>query len=325
MQAWRQRLLTLPQAALPTSSRARLLTLTSLDALSSLPDQGRAAAELEEAIGLSRQLGDIPCLARALQLRSVLYLRQEHYDDVVPLAEEALALYLDAGVTHLALRTRGHLVRAALARGDLPAAEALVVANRALARATGTTVRFIVLQEEAWLAEARGDDAQARMLLEESVRREGAEQGERSPTRLSGLAHLAWVVLRQGDIAAAVNTCAESLRAYRQVGSSANLSTVLHVLAQAAERNGLLSQSVRLLAVIDTQRNVLRTMMFGWQATYQATVARVRAAAGEAAFTEAWALGEALSADGSIELGLAVVEQLQQVLETEPDTAGQST
>jgi len=44
---------------------------------------------------------------------------------------------------------------------------------------------------------------------------------------------------------------------------------------------------------------------------------------GEVAFALAWAEGAALSAAGSIEFGLKVVEQLQPLLDTETDAAGQ--
>ena len=45
----------------------------------------------------------------------------------------------------------------------------------------------------------------------------------------------------------------------------------------------------------------------------------MRVALGEAAFAEAWAAGETLSADAVIGLGLAAVTELQQLLAT--DTA----
>lgn len=89
----------------------------------------------------------------------------------------------------------------------------------------------------------------------------------------------------------------------------------LNALSQAAERCGLLTESARLLAAVEVQRRTFAVEQFGLLAEQQAAVARVRVALGEAAF----AAGEALSADAAIELGLAVVEELQQLLAT--DTA----
>jgi len=92
-QVWRYRMLALPEAAQPSLSRARLLAQASLEDLASRLNQNRAAAELEEAISLSRAMGETRCLARALQQLALLRLWQGRYDAVAPLAEEALALY----------------------------------------------------------------------------------------------------------------------------------------------------------------------------------------------------------------------------------------
>jgi hypothetical protein len=101
------------------------------------------------------------------------------------------------------------------------------------------------------------------------------------------------------------------------VGPSSNLPLVLQVLAQTAERCGLLTQSVHLLAALTVPRSAFSAAVFGFQAAHQAAVARVQAGLDEAAFAEAWAAGAALSADAAIELGLAVVAQLQPVLATD--------
>jgi hypothetical protein len=273
-------LLALPEAAQPSISRAQLLALPPYD-LFSTTEQNRAAAELEEAIGLSRQ--------------------------------EALALWLQFGAVREALVARGFLVSGALACGDTASAERLVAANRALA---GTSGMAAALLSEAELAEARGDDAQARLLFEETVRRADAQEGEKSVRRLVGLAYLARVMLRQGDTDAAVATCAASLTVQRSGAPLRFLSAVLNVLAQAAERYGLLAISARLLAAVEVQRRESAAELRGLRAAQQAAVERMRAVMDEATFAEAWAAGETLSADAAIELGLAAVAELQQLLAT---------
>ena len=305
-------MLALPEAAQPSISRAQLLALPPYD-LFSTTEQNRAAAELEEAIGLSRQLGDTHCLAEALHRLAQLRLTQGRYDAVVPPAEEALALWLQFGAVREALVARGFLVSGALARGDTASAERLVAANRALA---GTTGMAAALLSEAELAEARGDDAQARLLFEETVRRADAQEGEKSVRRLVGLAYLARVMLRQGDTDAAVATCAASLTVQRSGAPLRFLSAVLNVLAQAAERYGLLAISARLLAAVEVQRRESAAELRGLRAAQQAAVERMRAVMDEATFAEAWAAGETLSADAAIELGLAAVAELQQLLAT---------
>ncbi|HLZ71294.1 MAG TPA: LuxR C-terminal-related transcriptional regulator [Dehalococcoidia bacterium] len=312
-QLWRRRLLALPEAAPPSVSRARLLALSPADLLSTA-DQDRAVAELEEAIGLSRQLGDTRCLAQALERLALLRLNQNNPGAAVPLAEEAVALRLQAGAIEAAVNARSYLTTVAVTRGDVATAERLVAANRAFPGTAGTAV---ALFSEALLAMARGDDAQVRVLLEDYVQRVGVEQGGKGPDRLVGLTYLAWVAFQQGDTGAAVATCGEMLAVQRELGPTRFLPAALSVLAQAAERCGLFAASARLLAATDVARREFAAEVFGLHAGQQAAVERVRAALDEATFAEAWAAGAALSADAAIELGFAVVAQLQRLLATD--------
>lgn len=274
-------------------------------------EQERAAAELGEAIELSRKLGDTNCLARALGQLAVLRLWQGRYDEAAPPAEERLALHLAAGDAQRAVVPRVTLIQAALGRGDIITADRLVVADRAVAGAPHTTATLL---GEAFLAEARGDEAEARVLWEAYVRKIGAETGERSPEVVMGLPFVARTALRQGDTGAAVLTCAEALAIHRRIGPTQSLPLLLNVLAQAAERGGLLTFSARLLAAIEVQRREFAVERLGLHADQQATIERVRTALGDMAFAEAWAKGETLSTDAAIEYGLAVVAELQQAL-----------
>ncbi len=315
-QGWLQRLLALPEARQPSISRARLLTQHRIDFLSD-SETDQYAAELEEAIGLSRELGDRTCLAYALRNLAFLRLNQGRFDDVDPLAAEAFPLLLAAGRTDLAVITRGHRINVAIARGELATAAEVLAANRTLARTTG--IGELGLQE-ATLAEARGDIAEERRFLEEAVHRLEIEQGAQNPVLIASLARLAWAALRQSDSRAAVTTCAKILAVQRRLGPSRQLPAVLSVLALAGERGGLLSLSTRLLGAIAAGKmppNLGSPAMVGLQAARQTVMRRVHAALDEGAFTEAWAAGEALSADAAIELGLEAVAELQQLLATD--------
>ncbi len=309
-EAWRQRLLALPEAAQPSISRARLLALSPIDVVSTA-ERDRALAELEEAAGLSRQLDDIPGLVRALENGVMLRMVQGQMDSMVPLGEEALALRLRLGAVREAVTVRGYLLTAAIARGDLATAAALVAANRALPASAGMSM---ALKSEAELAEAHGDDAQARRLLEDSVRVAVTEHGEISAGRLVGLTLLARVMLRQGDTGAAVATCAACLDTLRRGGPSRFLARTLNVLALAAERCGLLVESARLLATVEVERRESAAEVVGLAAAQEAAVERVRAVLDVAAFAEAWAAGEALSSDEAITFGLTVAAELEREL-----------
>src|SRR5579859_454455 len=309
LEAWRQRLLALPEAAQPSISRARLLTQHRTEFVAG-SETDQYAAELEEAISLSRELDDRTCLAYALRNLAFLRLNQGRYDEVDPLAAEAFPLLLAAGRTDLAVITRGHRINVAIARGELATAAALLTANRTLARTTG--VAQLRLQEAA-LAEARSDVAEERRFLEEAVHRLEVEQGARNPVRLAALVRLAWAALRQGDSRAAVTACATSLAVQRRQGPSRQLPAVLSVLALAGERGGLLLLSARLLAAIAAgklQPNLSSVEMIHLHAEQAAAAVRVRAMLSEEAFAAEWAAGEALSPEAAIDLGLAVAAEL---------------
>ncbi|MHB8573802.1 MAG: ATP-binding protein, partial [Dehalococcoidia bacterium] len=286
---WRQRLLSLPEASQPSSSRARLLA----GFLSEFPtDLDEIAADLDEAIRLSRELGDQSSLGVALRNLGMLRLGQGRFDDADALAEEAVPLLLAAGNTYLAKLARGDRIAVALAHGDISTAEALLAASQT---PFATTDPAFLRMQEAWLAEAHGDLAEARRLLQGYVHRVEVEQGEQSPFRLTGLTRLAWVALHQGDSQAALTTCAQSLVVQGRLGPSDHLPAVLSVLALVAERTGLLSLSSRLSAAISAVQPFLNSLeMLHVHAEQQASVQRVRAALGETAFAAAWAEGEAL-------------------------------
>jgi hypothetical protein len=94
------------------------------------------------------------------------------------------------------------------------------------------------------------------------------------------------------------------------------------VLAQAAERVQLYASSARLLAAVSLAWQGFRLAALGWQAEYEAAVARVRAELDDSAAPAAQTLANAaLSSDAAAEFGLAVAEEVQQLLAPATDTA----
>jgi len=171
----------------------------------------------------------------------------------------------------------------------------------------------------AVIALQQGDFHLAETLLQESIGRSRRIGVDVSPV----LATLGETLLQQGNTQAAVAVCAQGLASRRGISPSPADRLVLGVLAQAAERSGLLTACARLLAAIAVLRNRFAVEQFGVQEAEQALVARVRAALGEAAFAAAWAAGETRAADGAIELGLAAVAALQQRLAPDPTVVGE--
>jgi hypothetical protein len=177
------------------------------------------------------------------------------------------------------------------------------------------------------LYEARGEYAQAWALVEDFTRKDHPQwNGNKAHLeRLGSLSWLAWLAWLQGDLQTVLTVCAESLTIHRQIGRTNRLPPVLSVVAQVAERCGLVAASARLLAAADLPAGVHLFLGYevGLEAAQRVAVERTRGSLGDAAFAEVWAGGAALSADAAIEFGLAIVAELHAVLATDPAATDQ--
>ncbi len=317
-ESWRQRLLGLPEAAGPNVSRARLLASVPPALVPLVEQRDSALADMEEAATLSRELGDRPCLALALQMLALLHLTLGEWDAVDEPAEEAHHLWRDLGVIREAITSRGYRFQAALGWGDVGAAKTLLDSLTALARDARVTDRGPVDFFVTLLAAVEGQYAQARAGFEENARRLLASQGPASLNRLYNLHCVGWVALLQGDLRAAAAACAENLALMQYRSAHPEWWLTISIVAQIAERRGAFMASARLLAASGKWRSVLMHPMpmrvLGIGQGRLAAEDRVRAALGEAAFAEAWAAGEALSSDEAIEFGLTVAAELEREL-----------
>ncbi len=323
--AWRARLLALPAAAPPGQSRARLLVFSGFDAdWGTRERRAQAMADLEQVIAVSRSNGDRACLALGLRLLARVHSCQGRYADAVPLAEEAVALWRTQGPHAEALRTRFTLMTALAAEGQFAAAEALLAEMEALAQSAHDEGPLI---GAATLALLRRDWGRAQALWAETARA-FAGLGELNPDRLIALELVAWAALQQDDLPAALHACADCLALHARRGRAAAAAAPLGTLALVALRAGLLPASARLLAFSGTQWLAFGPAdSFNRPAAQQEAAVEVRTALGEGAFMAAWAAGAALSVDAAIDLGLAMVAELQRRLAGTPtgETAGAPT
>jgi predicted ATPase/transcriptional regulator with XRE-family HTH domain len=295
-----------PEKATPATYAAALAFLATL--LAMMGDLTAARRLAEESRSRAAAAGELFALTWANAALVGACLRAGDRAAARVYADETLRCGRQIALEPIGLHTQAMVD---LAEGQYE--QARVRFSELLALAQARDSAFLIartLHMLAVIALQQGDLPLAETLLQESIARTRRIGVDVSPV----LATLGQTLLQQGNTQAAVAICAQCLASRRGFGPSPSVLLVLGVLAQAAERRGLLTDCARLLAASAVQRNRFAVEQVGLQA-----VERVRTALGEAAFAEAWAAGATLSADEAIELGLAAVGELQQLLTT--DTA----
>ena len=146
------------------------------------------------------------------------------------------------------------------------------------------------------------------------------------PRELSIAYHMvAWILAERGDLAGALTYVLESLRASRQDPSFFSISNALDLLGEITGQQGDPLRAARIFGAAEGVRAVIGSRRFPYVEKRQAVkIAAFRAAAGDAAFDQAWAEGSKLPADAI----LADVLAGQQPSAVEPvpaPTAGGAT
>jgi hypothetical protein len=120
---------------------------------------------------------------------------------------------------------------------------------------------------------------------------------------LGSHAHLAW---SQGDVRQAGALYRESLLEFRTVGHTLGISDCLEGLAGVAHAQGHALRAIQLFGAAATVRTALGVARRPAQrAAYEHSIAAVRAAMGDGAFTTAWTSGQTLSLEQAITEALA--------------------
>jgi predicted ATPase/DNA-binding XRE family transcriptional regulator len=229
-------LLALPGAVEPTPGRAKALNGLGVTALSQ-GEPDRAVAAHDEALAISRALGDdqsvsfsLACLAAALTHRAEVDLARAA-------ATESLALCRERGDqwgTQIAL---GLLAFLAMHQGDREQAETLFRESLAMEQALGVSwPTALTLDSLGWLALDRGDTERAKALFGEALLTMD-EVGDRRdrPDALVGLGRAAQ---RQGDLAHAIALYEESLAGARETGDQRAMAQALYWLGHAVWQRG---------------------------------------------------------------------------------------
>jgi non-specific serine/threonine protein kinase len=331
---WLTKLLAVATA--PTLGRAKALIGAAWMIFYFVGDDLDVRRHLNEAIALSRTLGDTRCIAWASRDLGYIVLQSGDARTARPLLEDALTHIRQTGDGHGLCATLTFLGQAARLQGDPVQArayqqESLVEAERAgpifdvavaqthlgqlafdegcLDTAASYFAAAAAAREAAGLhppcglngriaqvAIRQGDLAgaahylQARLAAAEAARARGQRRHQGAFPHALG--ELAW---RQGDAAGAVAWLQRSLTWHQDAGEMVELMDVLETLALVAAGTGQPARAVRLLAVTAARRATAGPPLPPIsQPDVETALQSARTALGQAAFTTAWAEGQAL-------------------------------
>jgi non-specific serine/threonine protein kinase len=302
--AWLSEILALPGAA---NTAARALALIYASTL--VAEQGEyvtARPLLEEALNISRELGDGPTLAFALFRAAQLSWFRREFAAARQFADEGVSVGRALGLRNL----EGiNLWQSAQATHDLEEPGAQALAERAVAifsEVENPTMLGCALTTLAQVHLARGDLATARRLVDRAV--------ATHPPELQGVAqmfsnvNLGWVATVQGDLMTAHAALVVALRmACDALGARARLVTPLEGLAQLAAAAGQPVRALRLAGAAARLRSEYATPPTPTEVRQlQRWLTQARAALSQRDADAAWTMGEQLTPEQAIREALAL-------------------
>jgi tetratricopeptide (TPR) repeat protein len=273
-------------------------------------DYGRAVELCKESLFLFREIGDGWGMAVSLNILGIVAQRQGEHDRATLLCEESLGLFRELedkkGIAD-SLRLLGFV---AMDQGDFGRSAALIEESLALCRELvdkrSISSSLLLL---GFAARVQGDYGRATTLLKESLslfQESGAKQeaGDKS-----GIAHslclLGLVDRDQGDYGRATALLEESLSLFRELEDRRGIAQCLEGLAAAVGAQGGPECAARIFGAAEALREVIGVpMQFSDRADYDRSVASVRTALGEEAFSTAWAEGRKMTSEEAVEYAL---------------------
>jgi predicted ATPase/DNA-binding CsgD family transcriptional regulator len=311
-------------------------------------DYDRAEQMSEEALALSRKLGDQQGIAYALFGQGSVALARHNYAQARTMIQESLAILRELGEHYGVAYWLRSLGRAAFLQGDNSRAIELLEESLALFRALDNRADLAwALFLLARVVLSKGDTARAHMLIEESLAL------HREIDNKWGMAYalnlLGQIAFQQGEMIMADARLRESIQLYHELGDrrgesrslllSANLSAVQEdyamaytryeeslTLAKSLGHRGLIASGLKGLGIVAAAQGQPIPAVHLWgaaeklgethgvsvpSAIYERMRAEVRAHLGEQMFADALAQGRIMSPEQIIaSRGPATVPQL---------------
>jgi tetratricopeptide (TPR) repeat protein len=301
---WLEGALAHPGAANDPHGQARAMLTLGL-VLGGLGDYVSAQAQTAHGLRLSRELGDRPNAAWALERLG--WIARECGDGPTARArlEESLALYRELGDQSGICVSTMTLAEAMIMQGDLVAAKALLKENLRLAR------QLEDLNGIGWTLNHLGHIAQLERNYVEAIRVHEAslqpfhQLGARNEGHVWAHQSLGETYLAQGNAPLAASHFAEALVAARDLGDPAATAWCLAGLAGAAAVNEEPERAAWLWGAAEAQcQSIGAREAPASHATHERLKAEAREQIGQAAFAGQWAAGEAVSTSEAIERAL---------------------
>ncbi|HMA34823.1 MAG TPA: tetratricopeptide repeat protein [Chloroflexia bacterium] len=295
---------TIPQSALRTPHWAKALFGGGVLAYTQ-GDYGRAQALLEESLRLRRARADAPGIAQTLNALGAVADGQGQPGAAQALFEESLARQRELGDKRGIAQALNNLGAIALKAGDTARAIALLEESPPLFRALGDKRALaLTLNNLAELLRAQGLLPRAQARLEESLAL-FREIGDRRGIAIA-LTSLGDVAGEQHDYGSAAARYREGLVLYQVVGDRESSAVCLEGLAGVLSALGEQTRAVRLFAAAAAVRQAIGAPHPpSGRSVMDRQLAGARRSLGDAAFTAAWAAGQAIALDAAIADALA--------------------
>jgi predicted ATPase/class 3 adenylate cyclase len=252
---------------------------------------------LEAILAMPGAADRTPARAKALNGAGALAHDQGDFQRAAQLHEESLVIARECGDPEpmaYALLSLGHV---ALRQGSYEQCKALYEEALSLWRSLGNQSFIAALLHNLGNAALYlGQLDEAITFFEESLalkRRLGSQSSVAST-----LNNLGYLEIEQGNYERAAALLGESLRLYQQIGNSAGMLESLNNIARVAAEQGDLPLSACLLAKVSALSEAIGAPL---PDDYQRNVATVRAGLDPEPFDAAWAQGQAMTLDQTIE------------------------
>jgi len=296
-------LLNLPEAAVRSKTRARLLFLAGSLGQAANPDAARVS--LREALQIYRELDDKVGAAAASTHLAVAYRNENDYEAARSLFTEAIRLWEEAGDPVSVTHTMSNLADVARGQGDYETARKLHEECLSLFRRLGDRAGMAwSLNHQGDVAREQTDMAAAELLYEQAVAM-FRELGDRTGIARS-LADLGNLACDQGRCATAQRLYAEALKLFCELGESKLCARVLESIAWAAVELGNWDRALRVAGAAAGLRQRFRfTLAASAKANLDRRLQPAHQALTTSAAAAAWIEGWSMPLEKAIEYALA--------------------
>ena len=274
-----------------------------------LGDISGARSLLEQALALSRDLGDQMREGRVLSNLGGVAIHQADDAAAEAFLEQAVVIYRATGNRVMEARVLNNVAALAISRGRFAESEAPLERAIALSHESHNPMEeATAMSHLGYLAMRRGEFARAQELHEQALataREFGVREFELEEVR-----HLGEVALAQGDVTAARAHFRNALATSKEIGGQHEIALCLEALAMLMVEASEYGIAARLCGAADTLRTTIATpRAYSEREMYDETVAHCRQALGEAAVVAAIVAGRASSSDNAVALAIAWIDE----------------